>query len=80
MSLVSACQVAKCLQGIATSTRIFLKFKKISGKVFVKYRDHKVRQRRITKCDWFKDYKVRHSWVTNYDRFWITKCDKNSQN
>ena len=33
--------------------------------------------RRITKCDRFRYYEVRQSWITNYDRFWITKCDKN---
>ena len=35
-----------------------------------------MRQRWITKYDRFKDYKVRQSWITNCDRFWITTCDK----
>ena len=39
-----------------------------------------MRQRRITKCDSFRDYKVRQSWITNCNRFWITKCDKNLRN
>ena len=39
-----------------------------------------MRQRRITICDRFKDYEVRQSWITNCDRFWITKCDKNLKN
>ena len=37
-----------------------------------------MRQRRITKCDRFKDYKIRQSWITNCDKNfkkWITKCD-----
>ena len=38
-----------------------------------------MRQRRITKCDRFKNYKVPQSWITNYNRFWIAKCDKNSK-
>ena len=46
----------------------------------VKYRDYKVWQRRITKCDRFKNCKVRQSWITNYDRFWITKYEKNFKN
>ena len=28
----------------------------------------------------FKDFKIRQSWIINYDRFWITKCDKNLRN
>ena len=36
-----------------------------------------MRQRRITMYDRFRDYKVRQSWTTNCDRFWITKCDRN---
>ena len=36
-----------------------------------------MRQRRITMCNRFRDYKVRQSWTTNCDRFWITKCDRN---
>ena len=28
----------------------------------------------------FKDYKVQQSSITNCDRFWITKCDKNFEN
>ena len=35
-----------------------------------------MRQRRITNCDRFRDYKVRQSWITNCDEFWITKCEK----
>ena len=33
-----------------------------------------MRQKRITECDRFRDYKVRQSSMTNSDRFWITKC------
>ena len=44
--------------------------------VFVKYRDSKVQQRRITKCDKFKDYKLQQRCITNYDKSWITKYDK----
>ena len=44
--------------------------------IFVKYRDYKVQQRRITKCDRLKDYKVRQCSITNYHTFPITKCDK----
>ena len=55
-----------------------MKFKAISGEyLFIKYRDYKVWQRRITKCRRFEDYKVRQSWITNCDRLWIRKCDKN---
>ena len=36
-----------------------------------------MRKRRIIKYDRFRDYKVRQRWITNCDRFWITKCDKN---
>ena len=46
----------------------------------VNYRDYKVRQRRITKCDRCKKYKVRQTWIINYDKFWITTCDKNFKN
>ena len=31
----------------------------------------------ITTCDWCREYKVRQSWITNCDKFWITKCHKN---
>ena len=48
--------------------------------IFVKYRDCRVRQTRITKCDRFKDYKVWQSWITECDRSWITKCDKKFKN
>ena len=44
--------------------------------IFVKYRDCKVLQKSITECDRFKHYKVRQSWISKYDRFWITKFDK----
>ena len=36
-----------------------------------------MRQRRIAKCDRFRDYKVRQSWIINCDRVWITKWGKN---
>ena len=39
-----------------------------------------MRQRRITKCDRYKKYTVRQTWIINYDKFWITKCDKNFKN
>ena len=32
-----------------------------------------MRQRRITKCDRFRDYKIRQSWITKCDG--IKKCD-----
>ena len=34
----------------------------------------------MTKCDRFKGYKVRQSWIANYHRFWITKRNKNFKN
>ena len=39
---------------MAPSKSRFLKLKKISGNIFVKYRDFKAQQRRIAKCDRFK--------------------------
>ena len=36
----------------------------------------KVRQRLITECDRFRDYKVPQSRIVNCDRVWITKGDK----
>ena len=41
------------------------------------YYSRKVRQRRIIKCDRFRDHKLRQSWIANCDRVWIKKCDKN---
>ena len=32
-----------------------------------------MQQRRITKCDRFRDYKIRQSWITKCDG--IKKCD-----
>ena len=65
VSLLTACQIAKCLYRVAASKRRFLKFKKISDKHLCK----------ITKCG--RDYKVRQRRITNYDRFWVTKSNKN---
>ena len=48
--------------------------------IFIKYRDYKVQQRRITKCYRFKGYKVQQSCIANYNMVWITKCDKNFRN
>ena len=44
--------------------------------VFIKYRDNKVQQRRITKCNRSKNYKLQQRCITNYDKSWITKYDK----
>ena len=57
VSLVSACQVAKCLQRVVGSKKDFLSLRRFLVNIFVKYKDHKVRQRGIIKCDRFKDYK-----------------------
>ena len=34
----------------------------------------------MTKCDRFRDCKVRQNWITNCDKIWITKYDKSFKN
>ena len=80
ISLVSACQVTECFKKLLFLKEDLWNSRRFLVHTSVKYRDYKVRQRRITKCVKFKDYKVRESWITNYERFWSTKCDKNFKN
>ena len=59
ISLVSACQVTKCFKELLFLKEDFWNSRRFLVHTSVKYRDYKVRQRRITKGDKFKGYKVR---------------------